>query len=501
MLSTMVMGFTSIFTVKVALLILLGVIVGIIFGAIPGLTANMAIVLCLPMTFGMSPIEGLALLCSLYIGGLSGGLITAILLKIPGTPSSIATTFDGHPMAVRGEAGRAIGVGVFYSGLGTLIGVVALMFLAPYLAQVTIKFGSIEYFGVMLFALTMVASLSGGSILKGVISALFGILISIVGQAPIDSALRYTFGNYNLSAGFSSLAICVGVFAVPEILSFARNKYVANEKAEVASYKIKGFGFTLREFKDQFVNFIRSALIGLGIGILPGLGGNISNLVAYSSAKNNSKYPEKFGTGIIDGVVASETSNNATIGGAMAALLTLGIPGDMCTALLLGGFMIHGITPGPVLFKTEGVLVYGIFAAMILATLFMMVVELYGLKAFVKVLNIPKHILMPIVMIMCTIGAYGGSNRVFDVICFAIFGFLGYFMMYLGLPMTPMVLGFILGTDIETYFRRGLQLTHNQFSGFFTHPIFVVFFVIAVFSVVFSFIKNRKDKKKATNSK
>lgn len=494
-------GFASVINIKILLMMFAGVIIGIVFGAIPGLTAGMAVALCLPLTFGMLPIEGIALLCALYVGGISGGLITAILVKIPGTPASIATTYDGYPLARRGEAGKAIGVGVVFSAMGTFLSILALMFVAPLLAKVTLKFGPIEYFGLTVFALTMVASLSGKSLLKGLMSAGIGMAIGLVGQAPVDSTLRFTFGQTALNGGFALLAVCIGMFAIPELLSFSKEKDTSRLKQDdFADCKIKGFGFSLKEFVSQIGNFFRAATIGLGIGILPGIGSSVSNLVAYSNVRNASKYPEKFGTGVIDGIVASEASNNATIGGAMLALLTLGIPGDTVTALMLGGFMIHGISPGPNLFTTSGVFVYGIFAALAISTILMLLVELKGINIFVKVLQIPQYIFLPIIIVMCCVGAFGVNNRVFDVISFAFFGLVGYLMGYLELPVTPVILGFILGPNFELYFRRGMQLTQYNFAEFFTHPISTAFIVIAVVSAIITIRKNTKVNKQIENA-
>ena len=316
-------------------LITLGVVIGIIFGAIPGLSSTMAVVLFLPMSFGMSPVNGLSLLIGLYLGGISGGLISAILLKIPGTPSSIATVFDGGPMAAHGEAGKALGAGILYSFIGGLISIFALIFVSPYLAAVTIKFTPVEYFSVAIFSLTIIASLSGKSLLKGLLAGLFGIAISMVGMAPIDSLERFTFGNFQLMNGFDIVVILIGLFAVTDIILSGYNRKHLDDNYEKARYEIKGFGVTMQEFKDQFVNMIRSALIGIGIGILPGIGGNVAGLLSYTAAQNASDHPEKFGTGIVDGVIPSETSNNAVIGGSLIPLITMGIPGNTVSAILL----------------------------------------------------------------------------------------------------------------------------------------------------------------------
>lgn len=484
-------GLLSVLNIGTFGVIIIGVVVGIIFGSIPGLTSTMGVALCLPLTFSMSPLNGIAMLVALYVGGTSGGLISAILLKIPGTPSSVATTFDGGPMAERGEGGRALGIGILYSFLGTILSIVALIFIAPSLAKIALKFGPFEYFSICLFALTMIGAMVGDNLLKGLMSGVLGLTVSLFGIASIGGAERFTFGLTALENGFEQLPVMIGLFAVAEILKVGADGISAN-KATVMNYKIKGFGLSMKEFKEQFVNFIRSALIGIGIGILPGIGGATSNIVAYSVAKQQSKYPEKFGTGVIDGVVATETSNNASIGGALIPLLTLGIPGDTVTAMILGGLTLHGITPGPLLFQNSGTLVYGIFAAFLLATIVMLVVEFGGIRLFVRVLEVPKYILLPAVLILCVVGTYGTNHNMFDVWTSLIFGVIGYFMMRHKFPQAPLILGFVLGPTIEDNLIRGLMYSNNDFTAFFTSPISGAFLIFTIGMVIWTAYKQIK---------
>lgn len=487
-------AFTLIFTPSCLVLILIGVIVGIIFGSIPGLSATMAVVLFLPMSFGMAPMDGIALLVGLYLGGISGGLISAVLLKIPGTPSSISTVFDGGPMAEKGEAGRALGVGILYSFLGGLISIFALMFVSPYLAKVTLKFTPVEYFAIAVFSLTIIASLSGKSLQNGLLAGFFGIALSMVGMAPVDGLTRFTFGSFQLLSGFDIVVILIGVFAVTDIImsGFGR-KHLADKMAKT-EFHLKGFGVSLKEFKGQTMNLIRSSLIGIGIGILPGIGGSTAGLLAYTAEKNSSKYPEKFGTGIIDGVIASETSNNAVIGGSLIPLLTMGIPGNTVTAIFLGGLTIHGISPGPLIFQKSGQYVYGIFLALIVANVFMLIFERAGLKAFVKLLDIPKHLLLPIIMVCCVVGAYSSNSRIFDVWCVMGFGLLGVLFKKLRIPSTPLIIGFILGSMAEENLRRALMASSGSWSVFITRPISLAFLLVAVISVVMTLRKNRNER-------
>lgn len=488
-------AFSLIFNPVCLVLILMGVIVGIIFGAIPGLSATMAIVLFLPMSFGMEPMNGIALLVGLYLGGISGGLISAILLKIPGTPSSISTVFDGGPMAENGQAGKALGIGILYSFIGGLISIFALMFVSPYLAAVTLKFTPVEYFAIAVFSLTIIASLSGNSLLNGLLSGLFGIALSLVGMAPIDAFTRFTFGQYQLLSGFDIVVILIGVFAVTDIILAGYGRKHLADKMEKQTFELKGFGITMKEFKGQIVNMIRSSLIGIGIGILPGIGGSTAGLLAYTAQKNSTKYPEKFGTGVIDGVIASETSNNAVIGGSLIPLLTMGIPGNTVTAIFLGGLTIHGISPGPLIFDKSGQYVYGIFLALIVANIFMIVFERAGLRVFVKLLDLPKHILLPLVMVCCVVGGYSSNSRIFDVWCIIIFGLLGLVFKKIKIPTTPLIIGFILGPMAEENLRRALQASNGSIAVFFTRPISLFFLIIAFLSVAMTLKKNFQSKK------
>lgn len=478
-------GILSVLTMKVIALIVSGTIVGIIVGAIPGLTVTMGVALFLPVTFGMSPIEGISLLLALYIGGTSGGLISAILLKIPGTPASVATCFDGHPMAARGEAGRALSIGIVYSFLGGTFSLLVLFFVAPLLANVALEFGPYEYFSIALFSVTLVAGLSGDSLTKGLIAAVLGLVISFIGMAPITAFPRFTFGFDELNDGINLLPALIGLFAVSQVLEDAEETRVP-KFMKVAAYKMKGIGFSMKEFVEQLGNFFRSSAIGTVIGILPGLGAAICNILAYGIAKKQSKHPEKFGTGVMDGIVASETSNNASTGGALVPLMTLGIPGDNTTAILLGGFMIHGISPGPLLFDTNGVLVYGIFSALVICNIFMIIAMYGGMHFFVKILSVPKHILLPVIIALCVIGAFGLNNRVFDVWTMLAFGVLGWLMKKASMQTTPLLLGFILGPILEVNLRRGLMKSRGDLMPFLTEPISGAILFLTVFVVCYT---------------
>jgi putative tricarboxylic transport membrane protein len=485
-------GISNIFSLQPLLVIVVGVVVGIVFGSIPGLTALMAVALCLPLTFGMDAVTGLSLLCALYVGGVSGGLIAAILIGIPGTPSSVATTFDGYPMTLRGESGRALGLGILYSFIGLLLGLIVLFFSAPIMARFALRFGPFEYFCVALFALTLVAGLSGKYLSKGVATAVLGTLFAMVGLAPVDSYPRFTFGFYDMDAGFGLLAVLTGIFAISEILKEAEQAK-REKRMEIPPFKTEGFyGLRPGEFVQQIPNTLRATVIGVAIGILPGIGGSLSNILAYSAAKDSSKYPEKFGTGIPDGVIASETSNNASIAGAMVTLIALGIPGDGVTAMMLGGFMIHGIQPGPLLFQTNGALIYSLFVALFVANIVMLVLEYYGIRLFAKLLKVPKFYLLPVILVMCIIGAYGMNNRIFDIGSLLFFGVLGYGMIKLGYPIVPFIMGFIMGPIMEEKLRTSLMSSNNEILLLVTRPISAFFLVAAVLYLIFAWRRNRR---------
>lgn len=492
----LIQGFAALASPTLILLMFAGVIIGIIFGAIPGLSATMAIVLFLPITFNMGTAESFALLVALYIGGVSGGLISAILINIPGSAMSIATTYDGNPMANSGHAKRALGIGIVFSFFGTIFSLIIMTFAAPTLAAFAVKLGSTEFFALTFMALCLVCSVSKGSIFKNLASALIGLAFCMVGMAPVDGAIRLTFGNTNLLQGFSLTSACVGMFAVSEILMNV-TKPIKKDYEQRKTEKIRGFGFSLKEMFAQTKNFFIASTIGLGIGFLPGMGGSLANQVAYLAVQKSSKHPEKFGTGIMDGIVASEASNNASIGGAMIPLLALGIPGDGPTAMLLSAFTIHGLTAGPLLFKTSMPLVNLVFAAMFFCTFVMLVVEFGGIRVFAKIIDVPREILYPTVLTICAVAAYSNNKSMFEVWTLLFFGIFGFLMGKFKLNRSCFVLGFVLGTNVETNLRRALQLSKGDFSIFFTRPFSCIFMLLAFGFIISGVMRAFKEGKAA----
>ncbi len=476
---------------------LLGVVVGIVFGAIPGLSATMAIAIFLPVTYGLSPVEGMACLVGLFVGGISGGLISAILLNMPGTPSSVATCFDGRPLALQGKADKALGAGILFSFFGTLFGITALVFIAPALASIAIKFGPHEYFAVTFFSMSLIITLASESLCKGLMAGLLGMAFAMVGLDAIEASPRFTLGLRAIRSGFNVLTVLIGLYAIAEVLNNCENASDTAD-AKVQDVTMRGFGITFREATAQTVNFIRSSLIGLCIGILPGIGGGTSNIVAYTVAKNQAADPETYGKGNLGGVVASESANNAGIGGAMIPLLTLGIPGDTTTAMLLGGLMIHGITPGPLIFQNYGPLMYAIFVLLLCSSFTMLVTEYFGLKGFIKVLRIPKYYLLPVIVVLCGVGAFGLNSRVFDIGSVLFFGLIGYLLAKCKYPLPPMILGFILGPVLEVNLRRGLTASQGDFTEFLTRPISGTIIILTLIFIAYSLYKVFRAKKRTT---
>ena len=493
-----ILGFSNILTLQYFLAVLIGVIMGIIFGAVPGITTAMGMTFVLPITFTMELLPALGLLLGMYIGGITGGHLSAILLNIPGNPASIATTLDGHPMARRGEAPRALGIALLCSFIGGMFSLVILFTFSPLLARVALMAGPIEYFSITLVSLLLISSLSGKSLRRGIIAGCFGIALTTIGSSPIDGGFRYTFGIPALTGGLSLIPVLIGVFAITEILDTAELKLPMIKPRE---YKLRGFGLTLQEFKSQIGNIIRSALIGTGIGVLPAIGGNVSALLAYSATKNRSKTPEKFGTGHIEGLVAPEVANNAGTGGAMVPLLTLGIPGDAPTAVLMVALMIHGVQPGPLLFSRNAEIVYTIFAFLIMANILMLVSEYYGMRLFLRVLAVPKHILMPVILVFCVVGAFSVNSRLFDVGSVIVIGLLAYGMKKFDYPHAPFILGFVLGGMFETNLRRALIFTRGDVLEFFRRPVSAVAFIIFILVIVLTIRAEIKAQKKSATTK
>lgn len=473
-----------------------GTVIGIVFGSIPGLSTSMAMVLFLPLSFALDTVQGVSLLIGLFTGGMSGGLISAILLKMPGTPAAVSTVFDGGPMAEHGEGGRAIGIGILYSFIGGTFSILSLVLLAPQLSALALKFTSVDYVAVYIFAMTIIGALSGKSIINGLISGCIGLLIGCVGVAPLDSLNRLTFGYRKLNAGISEVALIIGFYAVAEVFTYAFHFKEEQIRPRAKTVKIRGFGISFMEFIKNIRCALLSSIIGIGIGILPGIGGSVAGLVSYSVNKSVSPDGDKFGTGIVEGVVASETANNATIGSSITPMLTMGIPGSTTAALLMSGLIIKGITPGPLIIQKNGELVYAIYAALLVTNLMMLIFERLGINLFVKVLDVPRNILLPIVLCLCTVGAFSNANNTFEVIVIFVIGVMAYLLVKVKIPLSPCLIGFILGSDFETELRQSIIAAHGNCSVFLTRPIACGFLIASVASVALIVFQRYRERRK-----
>ncbi|MCI7568822.1 MAG: tripartite tricarboxylate transporter permease [Desulfovibrio sp.] len=488
-------GTSFVFEPLTLVVMLAGVFGGLIIGAIPGLTSTMAVALLVPVTYGMEAHLGLALLVAVYMGSISGGLVAATLLNIPGTPSSVATTFDAYPMTKRGEGGKALAYGVFASFLGSMLGFVALLLLAPVLGKFALRFGPYEYFALVVFTLTCIVSISRKSLLKGAVSALLGLFLAMVGLSEIDGIPRFVFGTDWLQSGFSVMPVLIGMFAVSQLLEdlAGLGKPVAVMKAD---FSFREFRQVALSFRHSVWNLIRSSLIGIGIGILPGTGSGLSNIVAYAQAKNSSREPDSFGTGNPDGIIASESSNNAATGGALIPLLTLGIPGDATTLMMIGAFMIHGVQPGPLLMRDHADLVAVIIIAYLVSNFFMLFLQINFIKLMIKALKLPQAILFPVIIMLCVVGSYALNSSMTDVWVFFGMGIAGYGLVKAGYPLLPLVLGLILGRMAESQFRAAYSLGGDSLAGFLERPIALFFFAVAALSLGMSLYSAHKRRAK-----
>ncbi len=482
------------FDLRVLGVIALGTLGGLIIGALPGLTATMGVALLIPLTFGMSPVMGLNMLIGIYIGGIYGGCVSAILLRTPGTPSSAATVLDGYPMAAKGEAGRALGMATIASTIGGLFAAVVLATLAPQLADIALKFDSPEYFALAFFGLTIIASLSG-DVLKGVISGLIGILISCVGADPISGALRYTFGISGFASGFAFTPALIGLFALSEV--FTQMERLAKDEAVVI--KVAGRWPTRSQMSESRNALVRGSLIGTLIGIIPGTGSGTASWIAYNEARRTSKTPEKFGTGHAPGIAATESANNAVCAAALIPLLALGIPGDVVTAVLMGGLMIQGLAPGPMLFQSNPDVVVGIFGGTFIATIFMFIFGMALIPVFSRILMVPRHILAVSIVIFCFIGSFAINLNPVDLYTMVGFGVLGWAMQKFGFSQPALCIALILGPMLEANLRRGLLQTNGDVGAFLSGPITLLFLGLAFLSLFWPMLAGLRNRRNAAH--
>lgn len=492
-------GLTIALTLENFLFMFFGCILGIVFSAIPALTFSTALILLIPVTFGLTPVAAISVLLGVFAGGMTGGSISAILLGIPGTPSAAATVIDGYLLSKKGQAGKALGMAIYSSVFGGIFSLLVLILVAPQIAKIAIKFGPAELFALVVFGLSTIVSLSETSIVKGLLAGLFGLLLCTVGLDPVMGLQRYTFGFANLMTGVGLMPVMIGMFALPEIidnfLQASKNRY---KQLVRHRQKVKANFPSLKEMKAAFSLNLKSSAIGTFVGAIPGTGGPIACFMALDVAKR--KNP-KVGTGELDGVIAPESANNGVTGGTLIPLLTLGIPGDSATAIMLGALMIHGLIPGPLLFRDNGALVYAIFISILIINLMVLAIQFFGMKLFVKVLDIPKVNLMSMILVMAVVGSFAINLNYADIIVMFFAGLLGYFMKKFGFPIVPLILGLVLGYSIENNFRKALVFSDGSFSIFVTSPVSLLFLTLAVFMLLAPTIRSWRNKNKASKAK
>lgn len=468
-------------------------VIGLIFGAIPGLSGTLAVMLFMPLTYSMHAGPAVVFLIALWVGGCSGSFIGSVLLGIPGSASSVATCYDGYPMAQSGKAGKALAIGMVASFVGTFFSALFAALLSQKIADVAFALGPWEYFALCFVAITMVLAISKGNMFKGLASASIGLLFASVGFSPIDAEPRFVFDNMYLMSGLGMTIVLIGIFGVARIIEEYGKGF--GVLPDVDTKSIKGLGITISEIAAQAVNIVRSFAIGLGIGFLPGMGAGLSNLVAYSSAKNASKTPEMFGKGCPDGIWASEVSNNAAIGGSMIPMAALGIPGDSTTALLIGALTIHGLEMGPMVFKNSGNVVYLMFATVMVCSLAVLVLQALGMRIFPLILKVPYHYMYPALIIISFVSAYVDSSSLYKCGMMLVFVCIGILMSYGGLPTAPLILAFILGPTLESNMLKSFQYSGSA-AAFFTRPISCVLMIIGILCIFSPLLRMGLEKMK-----
>jgi putative tricarboxylic transport membrane protein len=495
-------GLVNIVQLKYLVPLIIGTLVGVVGGALPGITITMTVIVVLPFTFGLEPLQGLAAMIGVYVGGETGGLITSCLLGIPGKPSAVATTFDGFPMAKKGEPGRALWLGIWASIFGGLLGAVFLVATTGPLATIALAFGPWEYFSLFVLALSMVAGLVESSLAKGLVAGALGLVVTILGNDPVMGQERLTLGIKFLEGGIPFLPVLIGVFAFAQIMSEVERMGGAHKALEAVD---KGVSLAVSHVKVIWEILSRpflllwSTFIGLVIGVLPAIGGSAANMLAYDQAKKFSKRPEQFGTGIPEGIIASESSNNANVAGSLVTIMAFGIPGDAVTAVMLGALTIHGIQSGPLFISQNATLAYGMFAAYILAHALVLAILLPGVRWMLRIVDIPKSILFPVVVVLCVIGAYALGNTMSHVYVLLVFGLFGYGMVKFGFPLAPFILGVILGDQIEINLVRAIMTDSNPWL-FLTRPISGGLLIASVLSFAAAIWQHRRMQRKAASS-
>lgn len=473
----------------------IGSLLGIIVGMIPGMTISSGIIVVLPLTFVLDPGISIALLLGLYVGGMLGGSFSAILLNIPGTPSAAATALDGYPLVARGEAGRALGISVFASFAGGLFSCLCLFLIAPSLADLALSFRAADLFSLLLLGLTIICSFAARSWIKGLLSAVLGLAITTVGQDPVMGTARFTFDEPNLLSGIHFLTALIGLFAVPQLIDNLGQGAVLGT-ARAPSIPFRNLLPAVSDLRRVRVPVGIGSVVGALLGMLPGAGGPIAAFISYDYARKAAHDPERFGKGAIEGIAAPESANNAVTGGALIPMMTLGIPGDPVTAILIGALLVHGLAPGPLLFIEHGDFAYAVLFSFFWANIFNLLVAVAGIRLLVKLVAAPRAILMPTIALLCVIGSYALRNSLFDVYVMFFFGVLGVAMRWLDMPVVPLLLALVLGGQLEENLRVALTGSQGDISVFFTSPFSALFLSLSVISVAWSIRSTARSRTK-----
>ena len=492
MLDALISAWAQLFMLSNFVALFVGVIIGVVIGAIPGMTVVIAVALALPFTFGMPPLTSLLLLIGIYKGGIYGGSITAITIKTPGTAAAACTILDGYALTRKGQSRKALDMALYASMAADIISNLSLILFTGMLASLALDFGPPEYFTLSLFALTIIAGVSGTKLLNGVSAAMLGLLFATIGLDLLYGQPRLTFGRHELFSGISFIPLLIGLFAMPEIIGYYANARLGENAGEVV--EARGEPLSFKEFIACWKSIVRGSIIGVILGAIPGLGATPSSFLSYSEARRKSPHPERFGTGELEGVAAAEAGNNGVAGSTLIPLLSLGVPGDVVTAILLGAFMIHDLKPGPLLFQENLDIIYALFIGIMFSTPFMFVVGKAAIKAFSRINEVPRQLLFPAVFAFCLYGTYAVNSSMFDVGIMLGMGVLGYIMQLCRVPAAPFVIAFILGPMLEDSFRQSLITSENDPMIFFSSPITIVFWLLTLASIVFAWKQSRNLK-------
>ncbi|WP_169544101.1 tripartite tricarboxylate transporter permease [Sneathiella aquimaris] len=497
MFENILIGFSALADPFMIGAIVAGVLGGVIIGVLPGLSSTMGVALLIPITFSLEPQIGLAMLGGIYLASTYSGSISAILLNIPGTSAAVATLLDGHPMSKKGQSTRAIALATFGSCIGGLASVVALLLVAPPLAEFSLLFGSPEYFLLAVFGITVIASLSAGAMEKGLIAGAIGLLLSTIGNHPLTGEMRFTLDLPSLYDGIPLVVSLIGLYSIPEVIDMIARRKTQDGPAgdkEVTN----PFSYLPETFRHK-MNLLRSSVIGIIVGIIPGVGCSVGGFLSYDAAKRSSANPDDFGQGSAEGVIASETANNAVTGGTLIPLLTLGIPGNPVTAVLLGGIMIHGLRPGADLFTLNAEITYGFIASLFVANLLFVPVGLFFAKYCVRVIQVPRAVLAPLIMTLAVVGAYSIRGSLDDIAIMLLVGAIGFVFQIFNVPRAPLVLGLVLGTLAEGELARSLALVHGDIAAFgwqlVSRPISLVILLLCVFALYQGVVQHRRQSK------